>query len=381
MTFNIFQEWLNNYFLWLSPIVIFLAYLLYRGSRYVLARGAYAIAFKTETVYDDLFVDRLQPFRFAWLVPLVLIYYLADYFSLQYTFVISITIILIIWFLADLLIAILSGINDVYKHNPRYRGQSVAGYIGIVKVIVVVGAIVLTISYLFEVEPVALLSGLGAWLAVLLLIFRDTILSFLASIQISTQQLIKEGDMVDIPAYGAGGIITNIDLQTITVENFDNTETTIPTSKIVEVGFKNYRIMIETGARRLKKVIMLNTKSVKFWDQALQDKLESADVLNKFAEKLDPEVSEPTTNLQHFIMYIEDYLKSRKEIRQRRYPFLVRVLEPTSEGLPLEIYVFVKASTWEEFEKYQSDIMVHLIAIMPYFDLEVPSNIDVRMHA
>ncbi|UCF29481.1 MAG: mechanosensitive ion channel, partial [Chloroflexota bacterium] len=250
MLIEIIESWINNYPIIVLPIVGLIAYLLYRATRYVLARGLFFIAIRTETVYDDLIVDRLQPFRVAWLVPLLLIYNFSVYFSPEYSFVETISLILIIWFSADFIISILSGINDVYKHNPRYQGVSVAGYIGILKVSIVVGAIVLTVSYLFEVEPIALLGGLGAWLAVLLLIFRDTILSFLASIQISTQQLVKEGDEVSIPAFGASGFVTDIDLQTITIQNYSNTISTIPTSKITEVGFENMREILESGNRR-----------------------------------------------------------------------------------------------------------------------------------
>ena len=370
MTYVTSQEWLNNYFLWLLPVVIVLAYLLYRGTRYVLARGAYAVAFKTENIYDDLFVDQLQPFRFAWLVPLVLFYSLANYFALQYTSALSITIVLIIWFLVDLLLAILSGINDAYRHNPRYQGVSVAGYIGIIKVLVVVGAIVLTISYFFEVEPVVLLGGLGAWLAVLLLIFRDTILSFLASIQISTQQIIKEGDEVDIPAFGATGLVKNIDLQTISIQNYDNTLTTIPTAKIVEVGFKNFRTMFESGTRRIKTALPIDTDTIRFVDKNFQENLLGIEFIKEKLVDSDLDPTEPVTNLEYFIEYAYQYLRKRKEVRQRRFPFLIRLLAPTSGGTPLEFYIFVKANSFVSFEAIKTEIFTHMLAVMPNFGLK-----------
>jgi miniconductance mechanosensitive channel len=371
MTFNTLQAWINNTFFWLLPVIIILAYLLYRGTRSVLARGAYAIAFKTETIYDDLFVDQLQPFRFAWLAPLLLFYYLAEYFALQYTLVISITIILIIWFLVDLLLAILSGINDAYRHNPRYQGVSVAGYIGIIKVLVVVGAIVLTISYFFEVEPVVLLGGLGAWLAVLLLIFRDTILSFLASIQISTQQIIKEGDEVDIPAFGATGLITNIDLQSITVQNYDNTETVIPTSKIVEVGFKNFRRMLESGNRRIKTALLIDTNTIQIVDHNFLESLQEIELINKYFDGSSGNEKVLLTNIDYFIEYAKQYLNERKDVRQQRFPFLIRLLDPTSRGTPLEFYLFVKANNFIKYEEIKTEIFIHLLAIMPYFGLKI----------
>ena len=302
-----------------------------------------------------MFVDQLQPFRFAWLVPLLLFYYLVDYFALQYTIVVSITIVLIIWFLVDLLLAILSGINDVYRHNPRYKGVSVAGYIGIIKVIVVVSAIVLTISYFFEVEPVVLLGGLGAWLAVLLLIFRDTILSFLASIQISTQQLIREGDEIDIPAFGATGLITNIDLQSITVQNYDNTETVIPTSKIVEVGFKNFRRMLESGNRRIKTALLIDTNTIQIVDRNFMESLQEIELINKYLDESLGNEKELVTNIDYFIGVSGNSF---------------RIL-PSSRGTPLEFYMFVKANSFIKYEEIKTEIFIHLLAVMPFFGLKV----------
>ena len=352
--------------------MLLIAFLLYRITRFLLARGAFFIALRTETVYDDLIVDHLQPFRFAWLLPLLLIYYFSVNFSPEYSFVETISLILIIWFSADFLIAILSGMNDVYKHNPRYQGVSVAGYIGILKVSVVVGAIVLTISSLFEVEPLALLGGLGAWLAVLLLIFRDTILSFLASIQISTQQLIKEGDEVTIPAFGASGFVTDIDLQTITIQNYSNTVTTIPTSKITEVGFENLRTVLESGNRRIKHAIFLDADTIKFVDKDFVEKLSGIDFINEYIDVSNRDESMSTTNLELFIQYATGYLKNKKEIRLKRFPFMIRILEATTgNGTPLEFYMYVKAKGIVIFEQLRTEIFMHLLAVMPYFDLKV----------
>jgi len=352
------------------PLLILVAYLLYRGTKFVLARLSYRIAMRTETVYDDLFVDRLQPFRFAWLLPLLLIFFFADSLFPDYRFVKNLTLILSIGFLADLLIAILSGVNDVYKNNPRYTGASVAGYIGLLQVITAISAVVLSVSYLTDIELVALLSGVGAWLAVLLLIFRDTILSFIASIQISTQNLIKEGDMVDIPAFGASGIITEINLQTVTVENWDNTNTSIPTSRIVDSGLKNYRLMIESGARRIKRSVIVEVDSIKFVDQALISKLASADFIQHRIGDVLRDDTKQTTNLQLFIRYTQGFLSSKKEVRQRHYPMFVRLLESTSEGLPVEIIIFVKVADLDQYYEIQTEIILHLIAVLPYFDLE-----------
>ncbi len=352
------------------PLLFLLSFLLYRVTRFILARLLYWVALRTKTIYDDLFVDRLQPFRFSWLLPLLLIFFFADSLFPDYILVKKFALVLSIWFLVKLLIAIMSGINDVYKNNPRYTGVSVAGYTGLIQVLIVVAGIVLAISYLTDIELVTLLSGAGAWLAVLLLIFRDTILSFLASIQISTQDLIREGDMVDIPSFEASGIVSEIDLSSITVQNFDNTITTIPTSKIEEVGFKNYRIVLESGLRRMKRSIRLDTNSIEFADAGTIRKLKNTVFINTHIPEILSSPDVQTTNLQIFLAYTEKYLTARKEIRKKRYPFLVRALEPTSKGLPIEVYIYVKTSSWEHFESIQSDIIIHLLAALKYFDLK-----------
>ncbi len=365
------QQLGSDYPYFFIPLMLLLAYLLYRLTRYVLARSAYFIALRTSTIYDDLFVDRLQPFRVAWLLPIFLLFKFSVAVFPQYPFVEITALLLIIWLVADFINAILSGINDVYKHHPRYSGVSVAGYIGILKVFVVVAATVLTLSLSFDIAPIELLSGVGTWLAVLLLIFRDTIESFLASVQISTQKLIKEGDAVDIPAFGASGIITNIDLQTVTIQNYDNTVTAIPTNKMVEVGFKNYRIMIEGGARRLKRSLLLDAKTIKFADAALLKRLKKVDFINQHLQELTKTELTQITNLQLFMHYAEGYLRSQKPVRQKRYPFVIHALEPTSKGLPLEVYVFIKAASWDKSQVIQSEIMIHLIAVLTYFELAV----------
>ena len=380
------KQWMMNFIYITIPVLFILAYLLFRGTQFVLARAAYFIALRSKNVYDDLFVDRLQPFRVAWLLPLWLIYNYSHFVFGENSVVQLLALILLIWVSADFFISLLSGINDVYKHNPRYSGVSVAGFIGVLKVFIVIGAIISNVILLFDVEPTDLVAGIGAWLAVLLLIFRDTILSFVASVQISSQRLLKEGDMVDVPAYGASGTVSDIDLQTIQIANFDNTVTNIPTYKIVDVGFKNYRQMIESNARRMKRSTSLDLNSVKFCNTALLESLsrydlihdfvvENMEAIKKYKVERKAEVDFPLdgpqiTNLQLYIYYASAYLKSRKDVRTKRYPFVLRTMEPGPEGLPFEIYIFLKASSWEQYEVIQTEIMNHLIAALPYFELK-----------
>lgn len=387
MTFESIQNWiLANPYLFF-PIVLLFSYLLYKITKFILARGSYRIALKTETVYDDLIVDQLHPFRVAWLVPLALIYYYAWTTLGPDSLLAKLALLTVIWIGADFVIAILSGVNEIYRHTPKYSGVSVAGYIGLFKVLIAVIAFVISVALFAGVPPLTLLSGVGAWLAVLLLIFRDTILNFMASVQLSSQQLVKDGDWIEVPSYGANGFVIEINLNTIKVRNFDNTITVIPTYKMVEVAYKNWRAMEESGGRRIKKSIILDLNTVKFCDQALFESLGKYDLIaeyidgkirdiNDFQSSKDESVDFPLdgpyiTNVELYMEYIRAYLRTRKDLHQKRLPFIIRMLESSSRGLPIEVFVFTKTTVWAEYEAVQGDIMIHLLAATPYFNLRI----------
>lgn len=395
MTIESIQNWIVSYPFLFIPLVIIVSYFLYRLTRYVLARLSYRIALRTENVYDDLIVDNLQPFRIAWLVPLLLIYFFSDFAFGPESIASEIALFFIIVVLMDLTIALLSGINDIYKHRPRYTGVSVAAYIDLIKVLVIISAVVLTVWIFADVPPLVLLGSVGAWLAVLLLIFRDTILSFLASVQISTQELIKDGDWIEVPSYDANGIVIDINLNSIKIQNFDNTVSVIPTYKVVDVAYKNWRAMQDSGGRRMSPSIVVDINSIKFCDTALLQSLAKYDLIADFinekiqhiqdfqdenVEAVDFPLDGPyITNIELFMKYIELYLTNRKDIHQRRLPYILRVLEPGSKGMPIQIYAFTKTVVWEEFETIQTDILIHLLAAVPYFDLRVYQDVSGRM--
>ena len=387
MTIENIQNWIASYPYLFIPIVIIASYFLYRLTRYVIARLSYRIALRTDTVYDDLIVDNLQPFRIAWLVPLLLVYFFSDFAFGPESISSEIALFFIIVVLTDFSIALLSGINDIYKHRPRYTGVSVGAYIDLIKLLVIISATILTVWIFADVPPLVLLGSVGAWLAVLLLIFRDTILSFMASIQISTQELVKDGDWIEVPSYGANGTVIDINLNSIKIQNFDNTISVIPTYKIVDVAYKNWRAMQESGGRRMSPSIVVDITTIKFCDIALLESLAKYDLLADFinekiqhiqdfqhenAKAVDFPLDGPyITNIELFMKYIELYLNSRKDIHQRRLPYILRVLEPSSKGMPLEIYAFTKTVVWPEFEAIRTEILIHLLAAVPYFELKV----------
>lgn len=369
------------------PSGIILAYLLFRLTKFILARGSFWIAFRTETVYADLMVDALTPFRVAWLVPLILFYFFTDFAYADLPLVQDIVVFLIIWVLVDFSISLLTGINEIYEHRPQYAGRPVAGYVGLLKVIAVIAGVVVTISVFSDVSPAVLLGGVGAWLAVLLLIFRDTILAFLASVQISTQQLVKDGDWIEVPSYDANGIVSDIGLNSITIRNFDNTLTVIPTYKIVDVAFRNYRGMEESGGRRMIRTFNFDVHSIKFCDIALLEKMRKydlvADIVDRQIEKIKEDELEAVspvdfpldgphiTNLDLFIHYVREYLKKSKALHQRRLKTVIQTSEPRRDGISVEIIAFTKTTDGAKHAATRDEITIHILAAAPHFDLRV----------
>ena len=256
-------------------------------------------------------------------------------------------------------------------------------------------ALILSISLITGESPIVLLTGIGAATAVLLLIFRDTILSIVASIQIATNDLIKEGDWIEVPDYAADGDVLNISLHTIKIQNWDKTISVIPTYKIVDVAYKNWRGMQESGGRRIKRSLIIDMNSIKFCSEEMLERLAQIDAIQEFvteklggmvsyrqkqAETFDSPLDGPQiTNAEIFRNYIERYLRRRPDIHQKKMDLLVRALEPSDHGLPIEVYAFTKTTSWEQYEKIQAEIFDHLIAAAGTFDLRLfqqPTGLD-----
>ncbi|MGA9533633.1 MAG: mechanosensitive ion channel domain-containing protein [Anaerolineales bacterium] len=364
-------------------------------ARELLARGLTAISSRTETKVDDILVHHLRPFRVAWLAPLTILYAFAYLVPAYQSVVETASLFLIVWITAITLIAFLGALNEIYESSAGFKGESIQGYLDILKILVVVGAVILSISTLTGKPPTALLAGLGALTAVLLLIFQETILSLVASVQIGTQDLIKEGDWIEVPSYDADGDVTNITLHTVTIQNFDKTISYVPTRKIAEVAFKNWRGMEESGGRRIKRAIYLDLGSIRFCDDEMLTRFRKVDILQPYIDQKVREIDQENrqkaivadspldgrrlTNLGTFRAYIEAYLHGHKDIYSEGMVFLVRQLAPGPTGVPLEVYVFTKTTAWEKYERIQADIFDHLLASVPYFDLRVfqePTGMD-----
>ncbi|HEY0961242.1 MAG TPA: mechanosensitive ion channel family protein [Pseudomonadales bacterium] len=285
---------------------------------------------------------------------------------------------------------------SLYNRRPDAHLKPIKGYLQIVKIAVYVIATLLVIAVLVDRSPLILLSGLGAMAAVLMLIFQDTLLSLVASVQISSNDIVRVGDWIEMPQLNADGDVIDIALHTVKVQNWDKTITTIPTKRMITESFKNWRGMQQSGGRRIKRSLLLDQQSVHFLsddesrhlagfrllDSYLREKLDEINAWNATLEESGrtPLNTRRITNIGTFRAYVERYLRSHGGVRQDM-TLIVRQLAPTADGLPLEIYCFTNTIAWVPYEKTQSDIFDHLFAIVPEFGLRVfqhPGGQDVR---
>lgn len=276
--------------------------------------------------------------------------------------------------------------NEAYERRPQARDKPIKGYIQVAKIVMFVLVGISIIATLIGARFLHVITGLGAMTAVMMLIFQDTILSLVASVQISNDGRVRVGDWIEMPAQNADGEVTDIALHTITVQNWDMTVTTLPTKKLISDSFKNWRNMSDKGARRIKRALLLDQSSVRFLSEDDIDRLRRIRLLrdylaNKGEEvsawnaRLADDASEPAnrrrfTNIGTFRAYVEGYLRANPDLRQD-LTLLVRQLDPGAEGLPLEIYCFSADTRWAVYEQLQSDIFDHLLAILPEFGLRV----------
>lgn len=292
--------------------------------------------------------------------------------------------------------ALLSWLNALYERRPGAHLKPIKGYIQVVKIVLYAVAAILMVAALIDRSPLILLSGLGAMAAVLMLVFQDTLLSLVASVQISSNDIVRVGDWVEMPQLNADGDVIDIALHTVKVQNWDKTITTIPTKRFITDPFKNWRGMKEAGGRRIKRSLLLDQQSVRFLSDderrglarfaVLEDYLgEKQREIDDWNRQLEARGKAPVnqrrvTNIGCFRAYVERFLRAHPGIH-RDMTLLVRQLAPTPDGLPLEIYCFTRTTVWAEYEGIQSDIFDHLLAILPEFGLRVsqhPIGVDLR---
>ena len=282
--------------------------------------------------------------------------------------------------------AFFNAINEIYDRNPKHKGRSIKSYIQAINILVYSLAIIIGLSIILHKDVTTLLAGLGAMTAVILLIFKDSILGLVAGTQLTANDMIRVGDWIVVPKFNADGVVEEITLNIVKVRNWDKTVTSVPTYALMTNAFINWRGMEESGVRRIKRHINIDMKSVKFLDDKLYEKLSGIQLIQDYLKKKKEELDEynkshgidpsnpvngrKMTNIGTFRKYLEAYLKHNENIHTG-VTFLVRHLQPTEKGLPIEIYVFSKIQEWAKYEEIQADIFDHILAAIPEFDLRI----------
>ena len=371
-----------------------LAFLIARG---LVARGLVYFAKRTKNQIDDMLVKYMRPYRFAWIAPLLVLYAFTALMPEGTNLIKQILLFFILWVSLITINSLFDAINAIYEASSIYHGESIQGYLDLAKVFLVIIGLIMTGSLFTGQSPVVLLSGVGAMMALVLLIFRDTLLSFVASMQINSHDLVKEGDWIEMPAYEADGDVINIALHTVKVQNWNKTFTVIPTHKFLDTPYRNWRGMTESGGRRIKRALYIDLNSVKFCTRSTIARMRNNDLVrnyidttlaecqqeneNQDAGDVNLDIEQQLTNVGVFRAYMTEYLRRHPDLHHEKMTLLVRQLPPGPNGLPLEVYVFTKTTSWEDYENIQADIFEHFIAALPDFKLQIfqqPTGVDFR---
>ncbi len=376
--------------------VIVLSILTYYIARKIALRAIVKYITNNLIEWDNVLLERKVFQRVSYLVPAIVIYYCAVFFPEYQDLIRRLAVaycILVALFVVE---ALLSTADDLYSGLEVSKTRPIKGYIQIAKILIFVVGLVLVIANLIGQSPIILLSGLGAMTAVLLLIFKDSILGFIAGIQLVTNDMVRIGDWIEMPKYGADGDVVEISLHTVKVENWDKTITAIPTYALVSDSFKNWRSMQDSGGRRIKRSIYIDMTSIFFCTEEMIERFKKIHLLTEYITGKQKEIvdynaghsvdtSEPVngrkiTNIGTLRAYIVNYLRNHPKIH-KGMTLMVRQLQPTENGLPLEIYAFTNDTNWVNHEAIQADVLDHILSIMSSFGLrvfQVPSGHDMQ---
>lgn len=371
-------------------ILCVIAYVIYVVFRLILVASMAIIARKTKTHFDDLLVSNQTAKYIAHLIPFLFIYKSVpvilenyDYWQSVFGKMVGVYIVLLsLWIVRS----ILKATSEYIKEKPRLSDKPIDSYVQVIMIIIWIFCIGIIISKIFDINLNTLLGVLGAISAIILLIFRDTILGFVASVQVSLNDMVRIGDWITFDKYGADGDVIEINLATVKVRNFDNTTTTIPTYSMISDSFRNWRGMLKSDGRRIKRHILVKAKSIRFLSESELIKLKRIQLISDYIDTRQFEINKYNTthnvdkslaingrNITNFGLYrkyITRYLETHPGINKDMI-LLCRQLQPTSQGMPLEIYAFSKDQRFEQYEHIMADIFDHIIASIAYFDLEL----------
>jgi len=368
--------------------------------RYILSALTHIIN-KTKSNWDDAVLRQGVLERVAHLAPALVLFVFTpialeglDFAIALIRGALQIYMLIILMLVLD---SLLNSVEAIYRGFQVSREIPIKGFVQVLKLVLYFLTIIFVISILLDKTPVYLLSGVGALAAVLMLIFRDSILGFVAGIQLAANKMVSVGDWIEMPRYGADGDVLEVALTTVKVQNWDKTITTIPTYALISESFKNWRGMSDSGGRRIKRAVSIDMSSIRFCNEEMLERFGKIQYISEYIEKKRAELDtfnraeradmaslvngRRMTNVGTFRAYVKAYLQNHPAINLDM-TFLVRQLPPAENGLPLEIYVFCKDKVWANYEAIQADIFDHVLAVIPEFDLRVfqnPTGADFRV--
>lgn len=346
--------------------------------------------------WGNAFLERKVFQKLSHIVPAIIIYSFASAFNNYEIWIERLVLFYIFAVIIAVLYAFLDAINDIYTAFDISKTRPIKGYIQVLKIIIFIFGGIIQISVLIEKNPLILLSGLGALSAVLMLIFKDSILGLVAGVQLTANDMVRVGDWIEMPKYNANGDVIDITLNTVKVQNWDKTITMIPSYALISDSFKNWRGMQDSGGRRIKRSIYIDTSSIKFCTETMLEHFKNIHYLTRYIENKEDEIEiynnennintitkvngRHLTNIGTFRIYIQNYLMNHPGIH-KEMTIMVRQLDPSEKGLPLEIYCFTNDTRWTNYEAIQADIFDHIFAVAPEFELRIfqnPSGYDLH---
>ncbi len=356
----------------------------------VLVKLISRFAQKSETKFDDFLVQNRAPRIIAHIIPLGLAIYAAPFVFADFPDGAAIAhkvlkvyaVVLTLWIVRSLL----KTFNDFFKTLPSLADKPIDSYVQVFMIFAWIAGFMLSIAVITGIPIWQFFTVLGATSAIIVLVFKDTILGFVASIQVSINDMVRIGDWITFEKYGADGDVIEINLATVKVQNFDNTITTIPTYALISDSFKNWRGMTNSGGRRIKRAVFIKQEGVKYLSEEAVEKLKKVNLIAAYLETKEQDISQYNTahevdksilingrnltNLGVFRKYIESYVQHHSAINKEMM-IMVRHLAPTNQGIPIEIYAFSSDKRWGNYEYIMADIFDHIIAAVPYFELEI----------
>jgi len=403
------MKWINNFLKaygfsdeisgWISNFLVALLIILVSIISYIIVKNVVLklitkFVKKNKFDWDDVLLKRKVFHKLSLIVPALVVYFSASIFS-KYENVISRLVVAYILIVVIMVIsAVLDSIDDIYRKYPISNTRPIKGFLQVVKIVVYIVIGIVVVAYLMDKDPLILLSGIGAATAVFSFIFKDSILGLVAGIQLTSNDMLRIGDWISMPNYGADGTVVDVTLTTVKVQNFDMTFVTVPAYSLISDSFKNWRGMSDCGGRRIMRSVNIDLKSIKFCTKEMIEKYKKINFLKDYIASKEKEIEKYNaknsanndvivnrrnlTNIGIFRAYIENYLKNHPKIHSNMIQ-MVRQLSPGEHGVPLEIYAFTNNNEWVSFENIQADIFDHILAVANEFELKIfqnPSGFD-----